>query len=80
MSELKVIIGSLKECQEEINELEKSHYVVVASARVIVEQEAQLGSGTGWRPPKVMTWEMLLQHFPMEEHKVDLSQYEPKRY
>lgn len=63
MSQLTIINGSLNECEIQINEMETEGWVVsVVNARSVIEESSQLGSGTGFRPPKVKYWQMLLQY------------------
>jgi len=63
MSVLKIINGTLEECEKEIIELEDAFqsFVNVVHARPVIEESALLGSGTGFSLPKVKQWQMLLQ-------------------
>ena len=67
MSKLEVFDGTLEECQARINKLEETQFVFVVNARSIMEEETQFGSGTGFIPPKVMQWQIMLQLFPVED-------------
>jgi hypothetical protein len=67
MSELCIINGTLEECQKEVNERERDYHVFVANARSVLEESPLLGSGTGFQPPKVKVWQMLLQCVPRDE-------------
>lgn len=63
MSNLRVIVGSLDECEKKINDLEENGYIVnVVKARSLMETEHTFGSGTGHRLPQVKMWQMLLQY------------------